>query len=72
MGPNSYGTMASLLPFEQAILRGIEVGLPVELRIKYSEQLAHINKVQRLLDWNEIEFYRMRWFKVRWPSEARV
>jgi hypothetical protein len=59
--------MTRLFPFEQAILRGIGLALPDAQRHKFSEQLAHINKVQRLLEWNEIEFYCMRWFKVQWP-----
>jgi hypothetical protein len=34
-------------------------------------QISCINKVQRILDWRSVEFYRMRWFKVRqWPSES--
>ena len=38
--------MARLLPFEQTILRTVEAVLPPEQRAKYSEQVAHINKVQ--------------------------
>lgn len=37
---------------------------------QYSAQVDSINKVQRLLDWKEIEFYCMSWFKVRWPQEV--
>ncbi len=59
--------MVRLFPFEQTILRGIELGLPDEQRGKFSDQIAHINKVQRLLEWNEIEFYCKRWFKIQWP-----
>ncbi len=62
--------MAGLLPFEQAVFRGIESSLSVAQRAKFVGQCAHINKVQRLLDWNEIEFYCMRWFKVQWPPEV--
>ncbi len=61
--------MARLFPFEQTILRTVESVLPPEQRSKYSEQVAHINKVQRLLEWNEIEFYCKRWFKIRWPPD---
>ena len=61
--------MARLLPFEQTILRTVEAVLPPEQRAKYSEQVAHINKVQRLLEWNEIEFYCKRWFKIQWPPD---
>ncbi len=42
--------------------------LSPEQRDQLAAQVTHINKVQRLLDWNEIEFYCMRWFKVRWPT----
>jgi len=34
----------------------------------YEAQVACINKVQRLLEWNEIEFYCMRFLKIRWPE----
>lgn len=62
--------MAVLLPVEESILRGIESSLPMAQRVRFSEQCARINKVQRLLDWNEIEFYCMCWFKVQWPAEV--
>lgn len=60
--------MVKLLPFEQAILSGISATLQGSQRDLFAKQVSHINKVQRLLDWREIEFYCMRWFKVRWPS----
>jgi len=47
----------------------VESVLPPEQRVKYSEQVAHINKVQRLLEWNEIEFYCKRWFRIQWPPD---
>ena len=59
--------MVKLLPFENAILSKVGSSLPLEQRGQFAAQVAHINKVQRLLEWSEIEFYCMRWFKVRWP-----
>lgn len=60
--------MVKLLPFEQAVLGGIGSMLQGSQRDQFADQVSHINKVQRLLDWREIEFYCMHWFKVRWPS----
>lgn len=62
--------MAKLLPFEKDILSSLCAAISPELRDQYSAQVESINKVQRLLDWKEIEFYCMRWFKVRWPREV--
>jgi hypothetical protein len=59
--------MGKLLPFENAILRTVGSSLPPEQRDLFAEQVTHINKVQRLLEWNEIEFYCVHWFKTRWP-----
>lgn len=61
--------MSTLLPFERAILNAVGAALPSDTRALYEAQLGDINKVQRLLEWNEIEFYCMRWFKVRWPEQ---
>jgi hypothetical protein len=49
-----------------------EVGdkLPSLLKSAYTLQLQNINKVQRPLEWNEIEFYSMRFFRVRWPEDS--
>jgi len=58
-----------LYPFESSILNGVGAALPESMSGAYTSQLRNINKVQRLLDWNEIEFYCMRFFKVRWPEE---
>jgi hypothetical protein len=60
--------MVKLLPFERTILTSVAEALPGELKKLFGAQLTHINKVQRLLEWKEIEFYCMRWFKVRWPE----
>ena len=57
-----------LLPYEAAILEAVGRHLPSALAELLSKQLAVVNKVQRLLEWNEIELYCMRWFKVRWPE----
>jgi len=59
-----------LLPYEVAVLEAVASSLPAELSELLSKQLAVVNRVQRLLEWNEIELYCMRWFKVRWPQEV--
>jgi hypothetical protein len=59
---------AKLHPFETRILDTVGAALGGELKGLYSSQLTCINKVQRLLNWNEIEFYCMHFFKVRWPE----
>lgn len=61
---------AKLLPFERRILASVGDSLPRRLREPFAAQLALINKVQRLLDWHEVAFYRMRWLRVRWPQEV--
>jgi hypothetical protein len=58
------------LPFEQRVLTATWGMLNEAGRALFVEQVRSINKVQRLLDWREIEFYSMRWFKVHWPEEA--
>ncbi len=62
--------MAKLLPFEQAILTTVAAALPDGYREQFAKQVLQINKVQRLLEWNEIEFYSMRWFKVHWRPDV--
>jgi hypothetical protein len=59
-----------LLPFERAVLESVGASLSGEMRERFLAQLQHINKVQRLLEWNEVEFYCMRLFKVRWPENV--
>ena len=61
---------ARLFPFEQAILNAVGEALHPPMRRLYEAQVACINKVQRLLEWHEIEFYCMRFFRVRWPPEV--
>lgn len=59
-----------LLPFELKLLEAAATTLSSSDVALFSKQVACINKVQRLLDWKEIEFYRMRWFRARWPEEV--
>jgi hypothetical protein len=68
---NRTSPMVKRLPFEQAVLGGIGSMLQGSQRDQFAAQVSHINKVQRLLNWREIEFYCMRWLKVRWPSAIR-
>jgi hypothetical protein len=58
------------LPFEKVVLSAVYDALPSNLRQTFAVQVGCINKVQRILEWNEIEFYSMRWFKLDWPEEA--
>lgn len=51
-------------------MNGVAASLPESMSDTYTSQIKHINKVQRLLEWNEIEFYCMRFFRVRWPEES--
>lgn len=60
--------MSKFLHFENVILETVGSSLPSDLRGQFFVQLGLINKVQRSLEWKEIEFYCMRWFKVKWPS----
>lgn len=62
--------MTKLSAFETAVLTGVGAGLPVRRRKQFDSQVARINRVQRLLDWHEIEFYCMRWFRIAWPAEV--
>mgnify|MGYP003577761447 CR=1 FL=1 len=59
-----------LLPYEVAVLEAVGDSLPRALCGLLMKQLAVVNKVQRLLEWNEIELYCMRWFKVHWPEDV--
>lgn len=61
---------AQLLPFERLILDKVGAALPSRLQEPFAAQLQLINKVQRLLDWREVEFYRMHWFRVNWPQSV--
>ena len=57
-----------MFPFEQKILRSVGESLEQHIQKRYEAQVASINKIQRLIEWNEIEFYCMRFLKVRWPE----
>jgi hypothetical protein len=57
------------LPFERAILLSVHNALPSPMAMRFAGQVGSINKIQRLLEWREIEFYSMRWFKVAWPEQ---
>jgi hypothetical protein len=59
------------LPFERAILEAVHGALPAAPAQLLRDQVACMNKVQRLLEWNEIELYCMHWFKVHWPEHLR-
>lgn len=59
-----------LYPFELSVLKAIGASLPASLSNAHVSQVENINKTQRLLEWNEIEFYCMRLFKVQWPEES--
>ena len=66
------GLSSKFLPFEAKIFEAIARALPSGPSELMSKQLAVVNKVQRLLEWNEIEFYCMRWFRVRWLGERTI
>ena len=70
MQPPSEQPSRKLLPYEVAIFEAVAHQLPPGLSALLWKQLAVVNKVQRLLEWNEIELYCMRWFKVRWPENV--
>lgn len=57
-----------LKPFEVVVLEAVASKLPPDVGRLFREQLSVVNKVQRLLEWNEINLYCMHWFKVRWPE----
>jgi hypothetical protein len=58
-------------PIEESILAEVEHVLPAACREKFVKQRRAINKVQRILDWTEINFYSMRDGTVNWePSIA--
>ena len=58
-----------LRPYETVVLETVCAALPFDMQQLCRRQIARINRVQRLLEWNEVEFYCMRWFKVRWPED---
>ena len=56
--------------FEVVCLEAIYEAMPKASGELFAAQVRGVNKIQRLLDWKEIEFYSMRWFKVHWPQSA--
>lgn len=52
------------------MLASVHSALPQSLASQFAAQVRCVNKIQRLLEWNEVEFYAMRWFKVAWPEEV--
>ena len=57
-------------PVEKAILEAVADSIPSEARPKIRRQIQSINRVQRILDWTEINLYCARRGKVAWPDEA--
>jgi hypothetical protein len=66
--PTTHFENKHLLPFERQLLMAVRDTLPFPLLDRFDAQVLVINRVQRLLDWREIEFYRMHWFRVKWPE----
>ena len=54
-----FGNRASLSPLEKLILDAIRARLDVDVSVLWDRQVASINKVQRLPDGVEVNFYRM-------------
>lgn len=62
-------------PLEERLLNTVREVLPVGVQPIFDAQVAAITKVQRLLNWTEISFYRMRSGKADWngvPMFPRV
>lgn len=59
-----------LLQFEAKLLEATAAALRPSEADLLSKQVACINRVQRILDWKEIEFYCMRWFRAHWPEQV--
>ena len=55
-------------PVEEAILAAVVEALAHEPGELMQGQIRAINKVQRTLEWTEINFYCIRLGKVRWPE----
>jgi hypothetical protein len=58
------------LPLERAVLGSIHRVLPTAAAQFMRQQVACVNKIQRLLEWQEVELYCVRWFRVAWPEHA--
>lgn len=57
-------------PVEEAILEAVADSIPPEAEPKIRRQIQSINRVQRILDWTEINLYSARRGKVTWPDES--
>ena len=55
-------------PVEERLLGEISNALPEHIRQVYRKQIQSINKVQRYLDWTEINFYHLRKGRPDWGS----
>lgn len=60
--------LKTFTPVEERLLDEIYKALPEHIRGVYLEQTQSINKVQRYLDWTEINFYHFREGKSDWRS----
>jgi hypothetical protein len=60
--------LRTFTPVEERLLEEIYKALPEHIRGVYLEQTQSINKVQRYLDWTEINFYHFRKGKSDWGS----
>ncbi len=58
--------LRTFTPVEEQILQLVGDTLPDDHRSLFYSQVKSINKVQRTLDWTEINFYCMEFGKVRW------
>ena len=58
------------LPFERQVLSAAWELMNPRGRLLLAGQIRHVNRIQRLLDWTELELYCMRWFRVSWPAES--
>jgi hypothetical protein len=63
--------LRTFTPVEERLLDEIYKALPEHIRGVYLEQTQSINKVQRYLDWTEINFYHFREGKSDWGSVQR-
>ena len=52
-------------------MEAVYSALPDPAKSLFVGQIESINRVQRILDWKEVEFYTMCWRKVARPKEYR-
>jgi hypothetical protein len=60
--------LKTFTPVEERLLEEISEALPEHIRDVYLKQTHSINKVQRYLDWTEINFYHLRRGRPDWGS----